>query len=258
MFNGIIGAELRENGRVYSPCGIAISDASDFITDDQYVIGTYNTDVFCEIGQAVIPVYSNLKDIPADRLPNRLTIKVTDEAYPKKARWINTNFRVKLLSGASEQVSEYTFYNPYETSIEEPVGILPALIPFIPLIIKVAAILVTALILTACICTIFSSILAFSLPGGVSGAERQITGTKKLITYPDGSWDVYDTTTGGTTQSGAKPESWVSNFFMLMVLGVVGVVGVILFFKYGVPYIKKTMAAPAPKKPAPTPVSIPT
>jgi hypothetical protein len=242
----IIGAEFRQSGRSYSPCGVAITDMNDFVTDDQSVISTYNTDVFCDIGQATIPVYSNLKDIPADRLPNRLSIKVTDEAYPKKARWVNTNFRLKLLSGAtSEQVPVYDYPSLKEITPKDNVGVLPVpLIPFIPLIIKVACIIVTALVLTACICIVLNSIFAFTLPGGVTGAERQITSTKKLITYPDGSWAVYDTTTGNVDSSGDKPQSWVSQFFMLMVLGIVGVVGAIVFIKYGIPYIKKKMPKP--------------
>lgn len=258
--NMIIGAEFRQSGRTYSPCGVSITDTNDFVTDDQSAISTYNTDVFCDIGQATIPVYSNLKDIPADRLPNRLNIKVTDEAYPKKARWVNTNFRLKLLGGASEQVGEYDYIQMREVSSgkfelntqepvgnnQEPVGILPVLIPFIPLIIKVACIIVTALVLTACVCMVLNSIFAFTLPGGVSGAERQITATKKLITYPDGSWAVYDTTTGNVDTSGAKPQTWVSQFSMLIVLGIIGVVGAIVFVKYGVPYIKRQMPKPKP------------
>jgi len=234
MYANIIGAEVRSSDRRYSPCGVAIVCENDFITSDMDIISMYNTDVFSEIGSVTIPVYSNLADIPASRLPNRLSVKVTDEAYPPRARLVNTNFRVEYLG-------------PYSSGpASEHVGVFPIVIPWV-FLIKVAAVIVAVVIVGAVICTIFNAILALMLPGGVSGAERDISDTRKLITYPDGSWAVYDTTTGEITDSGDKPQMWLSGLIVPIVLGVAGLAGIYIFVKYGMPMISGAIKKPRPK-----------
>ncbi len=111
----ILGAELKNAGRQYSPCGVGITSDNDFITSDMSVIRMYNTDVFCNVKGVTIPVYSNLADIPATRLPNRISIKITDDAYPLKARWVNTNFRLEYLTAPGCSTC----------SIGEPIGWIP-------------------------------------------------------------------------------------------------------------------------------------
>ena len=225
----MIGAELKMNNRKYSPCGVAITSDSDFIASDFELVNTYNTDVFCRIGVAVIPVYSNLADIPAASLPNGLSIKVTDEAYPSKARWVNTNFRLKYLSPSSDVGSH-------------SVGAVGLPVWLIPLIVKVAAVLVVTVAVGYIIGQIRNLILAWQLPGGVSGHEREITDTKKLITYPDGSWAVYDTVTGDVVDSGDKPDTWVTSIIVPIVIGVAGIAGIYVFVKYGMPALAGTLS----------------
>lgn len=241
MFRNIIGAEMKKAGRQYSPCGIAVIGDSDFITGDMDAISVYNTDVFSEIGTAVVPVYSNLADIPASRLPNGLSIKITDEAYPPKARWVNTNFRLEYLGGGGSPGGCST------CSVDEPIGILPVLIPFIPLIIKVAAVVVVALAVAFVIAQVRNAILAWMLPGGVSGHEREIDDTHKLVTYPDGSWALWDTEKGEAVESGDKPEAWVTSIIVPIVLGVAGIAGIYIFVKYGMPAISRALPKPVIK-----------
>jgi len=234
VYSNIIGAEIKKAGREYSPCGVAVVGDSDFITGDMDAISRYNTDVFCEIGTAQVPVYSNLADIPAARLPNRLTVKVTDEAYPSSARWVNTNFRVEYLGGYPS------------SNAGESIGAAPFVIPWL-LLIKVAAVLVVTVVVGAVICMIFNAVHAIMLPGGVSGAERNITDTRKLITYPDGSWAVYDTTTGEIIDSGDKPDLTIAGLIVPVVLGVAGIAGIYVFIKYGMPVISGELGKPRPK-----------
>ena len=222
-----IGALLKMNNREYSPCGVAITSDGDFISSDFDLVGTYNTDVFCRIGQAVIPVYSNLADIPASSLPNGLSIKVTDEAYPSKARWVNTNFRLEYFAPSSD-------VGYCGTGGCQSVGAV-GVVWWLPLVIKVAAILVVTVAVGFIIGQVRNLILAWQLPGGVSGHEREITDTKKLVTYPDGSWAIYDTNTGEVVTSGAKPDTWVTSIIVPIVLGVAGIAGIYVFVKYGMP-----------------------
>ena len=242
MFSNVIGAEIKKAGRQYSSCGVAVIGDSDFITSDIDAISVYNTDVFCEIGTAVVPVYSNLADIPASRLPNGLSIKITDEAYPPKARWVNTNFRVEYLGGLSSSPGECP-----TCSVGQPIGILPVLIPLIPLMIKVAAIIVVSLAVAFVIAQVRSAILAWMLPGGVSGHEREIDDTHKLITYPDGSWALWDTEKGEAVDGGDKPEDWVTSLIIPIVLGVAGIAGIYIFVKWGMPAIAGALPPPKPK-----------
>ena len=235
----MIGAELKMNNRKYSPCGVAITSDSDFVASDFDLVNTYNTDVFCKIGVAVVPVYSNLADIPAASLPNGLSIKVTDEAYPPKARWVNTNFRLDYLYPGSDV--------GYCSSCHS-VGAVGFPVWLIPLIIKVAAVLVVTVAVGYVIGQIRSLILAWQLPGGVSGHEREITDTKKLITYPDGSWAVYDTVTGDVTTSGDKPDTWVTSIIVPVVLGVAGIAGIYVFVKYGMPALTGAFGKPVEAK----------
>ena len=239
MFVNIIGAEIKKAGRQYSPRGVAVIGDGDFITSDIEAISMYNTDVFCDIGTAQVPVYSNLADIPASRLPNRMSVKVTDEAYPLKARWVNTNFRVEYMGISSP--SECS-----TCSISEPVGVLPFVMPWL-LLIKVAAILVVVVAIGAVICMIFNAIHALMLPGGVSGAERDITDNRKLVTYPDGSWDIYDTETSEIIKGGIKPEMLLSGIIVPIVLGVAGIAGIYIFIKWGMPAIARKMPLLKPK-----------
>jgi len=235
MYANIIGADMRRSDRQYSPCGVAIVCKNDFITSDMDIISTYNTDVFSKIGSVTVPVYSNLADIPASRLPNRLSVKVTDEAYPSRARLVNTNFRVEYLGGYPSSPSG------------ESIGVFPVIvIPWV-FLIKVAAVLVTIVITGAVICMIFNGILAMMLPGGVSGAERDITDTRKLITYPDGSWAVYDTESGDIVDEGDKPSFMLSGLIVPIVLGVAGIAGIYVFIKYGMPAISGAIEKPRPK-----------
>ena len=233
----IIGAELRNADRQYSPYGIAIVDSNSFIADDINLINKYNTDVFCEIGNVTIPVYSNLADVPAATLPNGLSVQITDEAYPAKARWRSTNFRLEYLGPFYESdVGEC-----YSCSVDKSIGIPPVLIPLMPMLIKVAVGIVALVLATACVVTIFNSVFAFTLPGGVSGHEREITDNRKLITYPDGSWDVYNTDTGEIVTGGDKPGTWVTGIIVPIVLGVAGIAGIVLFVKYGAPALSKVL-----------------
>jgi len=235
----MIGAELKMNNRKYSPCGVAITSDSDFIASDFDLINTYNTDVFCKIGVAVIPVYSNLADIPAASLPNGLSIKVTDEAYPSKARWVNTNFRLDYLYPGSDVGSCSSCHSV------GAVGILPVLpVWLLPFIVKVAAVLVVTVAIGYVIGQIRNLILAFQLPGGVSGHEREITDTKKLITYPDGSWAVYDTTTGDVVDSGDEPDTWAAGIIVPIVIGVAGIAGIYVLVKYGMPALTGALSKP--------------
>jgi len=230
----MIGAELKMNNRKYSPCGVAITSDSDFVASDFDLINTYNTDVFCKIGQAVIPVYSNLADIPAASLPNGLSIKVTDEAYPSKARWVNTNFRLEYLSPGSDVGSCSSCHS---------VGAV-GVVWWLPLVVSVAGFLVKVVAVGFLIGMITNAILAWQLPGGVSGHEREITDTIKLIVYPDGSWAVWDTVTGETTDSGDKPDTWVTSIIVPIVLGVAGIAGIYVFVKYGMPALTGALSKP--------------
>lgn len=242
MFANIIGAEIKQADRQYSSCGVAVISDSDFITSDMDAISVYNTDVFSEIGTAQVPVYSNLADIPASRLPNGLSIKITDEAYPQKARWVNTNFRVEYLGGLSSSPSECP-----TCSVGQPIGIFPLLIPLIPLIIKVAAVVVISLAVAFVIAQVRSATLAWMLPGGVSGSEREIDDTHKLITYPDGSWVLWDTEKGEAVDGGDKPGTWVTSIIIPIVLGVAGIAGIYIFIKWGMPAIAGAIPPPKPK-----------
>ena len=237
MYANIIGAEIKKAGRQYSPCGVAVLGDSDFITSDINAISVYNTDVFCDIGTAQVPVYSNLADIPASRLPNRMSVKVTDEAYPSRARLVNTNFRVEYLGGYPSSQATQTD--------GKSIGVV-VVIPWL-FLIKVAAVLVAIVVTGAVICTIFNAVHALMLPGGVSGAERDITDTRKLITYPDGSWAVYDTTTGDIIDSGDKPEMMLAGLIVPIVLGIAGIAGIYVFVKYGMPMISGELKKPRPE-----------
>jgi len=238
MYANVIGAEIKKADRQYSPCGVAVLGDSDFITSDIEAISMYNTDVFCEIGTAQIPVYSNLADIPASRLPDGLGIKVTDEAYPPKARWVSTNFRVEYMSVSSPAGECPT------CSVGLPIGIPVFLLP---LVAKVAAILVISLAVGFVICQIRNLVLAWMLPGGVSGQEREITDKKKLIVYPDGSWAVYDTETSEVVDRGDKPEPGIAGFMIPILLGVAGIAAIYIFVKWGMPAITRAMPPPVPK-----------
>jgi len=238
----IIGAEVRKVERQYSPYGVAIVDSNSFIADDINLITKYNTDVFCEIGNITIPVYSNLADIPAATLPNGLSVQITDEAYPARARLRNTNFRLEYLGPFYESDVGVC----HSCSVDKSIGILPLFIPLLPLLIKVAIAIVAVVVATACICTIFNSVFAFTLPGGVSGHEREITDNRKLITYPDGSWDVYNTDTGEIVTGGDKPGTWVTGIIVPIVLGVAGIAGIVLFIKYGAPALSKALTKAKP------------
>lgn len=231
----MIGAELKMSNKRYSPCGVAITSDDDFVSSDVELVNTYNTDVFCRIGTDVIfPVYSNLSDIPAASLPNGLGIKVTDEAYPLRARWVNTNFRLEYLYPGSDVGSCSSCHS---------VGAV-GVVWWLPLVVKVAAVLVVTVAVGYVIGQIRNLILAWQLPGGVSGHEREITDTKKLITYPDGSWAVYDTETGEVVDSGAKPDTWVTSIIVPIVLGVAGIAGIYVFVKYGMPYLSGALSKP--------------
>jgi len=236
----MIGAELKMNNRKYSPCGVAITSDSDFVASDFDLINTYNTDVFCRIGVAVVPVYSNLADIPAASLPNGLSVKVTDEAYPSKARWVNTNFRLDYLYPGSDVGSCSSCHSVGAVGFVPPV--------WLPFVIKVAAAIVLIVAVGYVVVRILNSVLALMLPGGVSGHEREITDTKKLITYPDGSWAVYDTTTGEIVTSGVKPDTWAAGIIVPIVIGVAGIAGIYVFVKYGMPALTGAFGKPVEAK----------
>lgn len=238
----IIGAEVRDVERQYSPYGVAIVDSNSFIADDISLINKYNTDVFCNISNVTIPVYSNLADIEAATLPNGLSVMVTDEAYPAKSRLRSTNFRLEYLGPFPESDVGVC----HSCSVDDSIDIAPFLIPLLPLLIKVAVAIVAVVVVGAVIVTILNSVFAFTLPGGVSGHEREITENRKLITYPDGSWDVYNTDTGEIVTGGDKPGTWVTGIIVPIVLGVAGIAGIVLFVKYGAPALSKVLTKAEP------------
>lgn len=204
-----------------SPCNADVSIGDDFITDDSLAISTYNTNVFCEVGGVTVPVYSNLSNIPLN-LPDRTMIKVTDDAYPSKSRQINVNFRLK----------NYPWIGDKPTGESSGVGLFPWSYLFVAIITVVSVGFVIAMIR--------SLILVWLLPGGPSGQERQITPTVKLITNPDGSWDLWDTETNTIIKSGSKPD-WTGDIIIMILLGVAGIAGIYVFVKHGVPYLVKTV-----------------
>lgn len=217
----IIGAEIKKAGMQYSPCGIALTSDDDFVINDIRLKETYNTDVFFTVGKGTaIPVYSNLSDIPL-RLPDKSMLKVTDEAYPSRANWLNANFRLDYYGLGSSDC----------TSCGQSVG-------FIWWVFVIAAV-VTGIVVGAVIAIFFAGIQSILLPGGVSGHEREITDKRKLIVYPDGSWAVYDTETSEIVDSGDKPAMLLSSIVIPIVLGTAGLVAIYVFARYGIPMIAR-------------------
>lgn len=223
----IIGAEVKKAGRQYSPCDVAMISNDDFIISDSVLKENYNTDVFCDVGRGqAVPVYSNLSDIPL-RLPDRSMLKVTDEAYPARARLVDANFRLDYY-GSSPSLSTDECH-----SYGQSVGFVWWTF--------VIAVVVTGIVVGAVIAIFFSGIHSLLLPGGASGQERMITDKRKLIVYPDGSWSVYDTDTSEVVDSGEKPEATIMTIVIPIVLGVAGIAAIYVFIKWGMPVIAREL-----------------
>jgi len=220
--------ELRYAGRTgiaYSPRGVALTSKDDFISDDMSAVAFYNTDVFCHYDTGVIPVYTNLADIPASTLPNHLLIKITDEAYPLVSEQLNANFRLEYLGIGGR---------PGELGVGQPIGFV-----WWWFLMKVAAVVVVSLAIRAVVCEVINLVVAWRLPGGASGHEWEIDDTHKGITLPDGSGGIWDTEKGEWVSQWDKPDVGLMDYVIPIMLGVAGVAGIYVFVKYGMPAISR-------------------